>query len=118
MPCVLLECGFMDSSTDVPIILTEEFADKVASACVEVLVAKGDLKQIALSHISKLSPYFAKYNGASGSIVIALNSLCVDSSFGYRKKIAKKNGISLYCGTAAQNIKMLDLLKSGKLLKP
>lgn len=118
MPCVLLECGFMDSSTDVPIILTEEFADKVASACVEVLVEKGDLKQIALSHISTLSRYFPKYNGVSGSIVTALNSMVVDSSFGYRKKIAKKNGISLYCGTAAQNIKMLNLLKSGKLLKP
>lgn len=43
MPAVLLECGFMDSSTDVPIILTEEYADKVATACVEVLVAKGGL---------------------------------------------------------------------------
>jgi len=43
MPCVLLECGFMDSKTDVPIILTDDFADKVATACVEVLVAKGKL---------------------------------------------------------------------------
>lgn len=45
MPCVLLECGFMDSKTDVPIILTDDFADKVATACVEVLVAKGGLKK-------------------------------------------------------------------------
>ena len=43
MPCVLLECGFMDSKTDVPIILTEDFAEKVATACVEVLVQKGGL---------------------------------------------------------------------------
>ena len=43
MPCVLLECGFMDSKTDVPIILTDDFADKVATACVEVIVAKGKL---------------------------------------------------------------------------
>ena len=43
MPCVLLECGFMDSKTDVPVILTDDFADKVASACVEVIVAKGKL---------------------------------------------------------------------------
>ena len=43
MPCVLVECGFMDSKTDVPIILTEDFADKVATACVEVIVAKGKL---------------------------------------------------------------------------
>ena len=44
MPSVLLECGFMDSKTDVPIILTETFADKVADACVEVIVKKGGLQ--------------------------------------------------------------------------
>ena len=43
MPAVLLECGFMDSATDVPIILTEDFADKVATACVEVIVEQGKL---------------------------------------------------------------------------
>lgn len=43
MACVLLECGFMDSKTDVPVILTEAYADAVATACVEVLVAKGGL---------------------------------------------------------------------------
>ncbi len=43
MPAVILECGFMDSTTDTPIILSEDFADKVASACVEVLVKKGGL---------------------------------------------------------------------------
>lgn len=43
MPAVLLECGFMDSATDVPIILTDEYADKVATACVEVIVAQAKL---------------------------------------------------------------------------
>lgn len=43
MPCVLLECGFMDSSTDVPVILTDNFAEQVATACVEVIVAKAGL---------------------------------------------------------------------------
>ena len=46
MPCVLVECGFMDSTTDTPIILTEAFAEKVATACVEVLAKKGGLKKI------------------------------------------------------------------------
>ena len=49
MPCVLLELGFMDSSTDVPIIVTEEFADKCATAIVEVLVKKGGLTKVATS---------------------------------------------------------------------
>ena len=45
MPCVLIECGFMDSSTDVPIILTDKFAEQVAKACVEVIVKKAGLKK-------------------------------------------------------------------------
>ena len=43
MPAVLLELGFMDSATDVPIILTEDYANKCATAIVEVIVAKGGL---------------------------------------------------------------------------
>lgn len=45
MPAVLLELGFMDSSTDVPIILSEEYADKCAQAIVSVLAARGNLKK-------------------------------------------------------------------------
>ena len=40
MPAVLLECGFMDSVVDTPIILTEEFAEKAAEAIVEAIVNK------------------------------------------------------------------------------
>lgn len=43
MPAVLLELGFMDSKTDVPIILSEAYADKCARAIVKVLVQKGGL---------------------------------------------------------------------------
>lgn len=42
-PAVLLELGFMDSSTDVPVILTAEYAQKCARAIVDVLVARGGL---------------------------------------------------------------------------
>lgn len=43
---VLLELGFMDSATDVPVILTEEYADQCAAAIVEVLARKGGLTKI------------------------------------------------------------------------
>ena len=43
MPAVLLELGFMDSKTDVPVILTEDYANKCAEAIVEVLVKRGGL---------------------------------------------------------------------------
>lgn len=44
MPAVLLECGFMDSTVDTPIILTEDFAEKTANAICEALVQLGGLK--------------------------------------------------------------------------
>ena len=45
MPAVLLELGFMDSATDVPIILTEEYADQCAAAIVKVIVNKWKLTE-------------------------------------------------------------------------
>ena len=38
MPAFLIENGFMDSKTDVPIILTEAHAEKTAKGIVEFLV--------------------------------------------------------------------------------
>lgn len=43
MPAILLECGFLDSATDVPIILSEDYANKCAEAIVSVLVERGKL---------------------------------------------------------------------------
>ena len=47
MPAVLLELGFMDSTTDVPIILSEEHADKCAKAIISVIVRRGGLTKKA-----------------------------------------------------------------------
>lgn len=68
--------------------------------------------------IRKTNNYFNKYSGNSLSIVDALKSINVDSSYTYRSKIAIKNGIKNYIGTSVQNIKLLNLLKDGKLIKP
>ncbi len=62
--------------------------------------------------------YFTKYTGTSGSIVTALKTIGADSSFSYRAKIAKANGIKGYIGTASQNTNLVTLLKQGKLVKP
>jgi len=45
MPAVLLELGFMDSKTDVPIILTDKFATQCAQACVNVIVKRAKLSK-------------------------------------------------------------------------
>lgn len=46
-----------------------------------------------------------------------LKKIGVDSSFNNRKKIATTNGIVNYKGTSEQNLQLLDLLTSGKLIK-
>jgi N-acetylmuramoyl-L-alanine amidase len=43
MPAVLLELGFMDSATDVPIILTDKYAQQCADAIVETIVKRKQL---------------------------------------------------------------------------
>lgn len=45
MAAVLIENGFMDSTSDTPIILSDDFANKSADAIVEVLAARGGLKK-------------------------------------------------------------------------
>ena len=74
--------------------------------------------KVATSNTSTSSgSYYKKYTGSTDSIVTALNSIGVDSSYSNREKIAKANGINGYSGTASQNTKMLSLLKQGKLKK-
>lgn len=60
MAAVLLECGFMDSTVDTPIILTDDFAEKVADACVEVIVAKGGLTKKKVETIVDKAKYEAE----------------------------------------------------------
>ena len=44
MPAVLLELGFMDSRSDCPIILTEDYVDRCAEAIAEVIVTEWQLQ--------------------------------------------------------------------------
>lgn len=62
--------------------------------------------------------YYKQYTGKSNSIVDTLTAIGVDSSMTNRKKIAAANSISNYKGTESQNVKLLNLLKKGKLIKP
>ena len=62
--------------------------------------------------------YFPACGSGYTSIVEALNSIGVDSSYAYRKTIAAANGINNYSGTADQNTTMLNLLKAGSLINP
>lgn len=62
--------------------------------------------------------YYGVYRGKGTSIVSALATVGEkDTSFAHRKKIAAANGITGYQGTIAQNLKMVQLIKAGKLIK-
>ena len=58
--------------------------------------------------------YYPAYKG-SLPLAAALDTLGIESSFVFRNKIALANGITGYRGTYDQNIKLLNLLKTGRL---
>ena len=65
--------------------------------------------------------YYPKYAG-KGTLLIALKACgCKDTSKAYRAKLAVKNGIvkseETYKGLYVQNVKILNLLKQGKLMR-
>lgn len=62
--------------------------------------------------------YYPACSASYTSIVEALKSIGVDSSYSFREKIAARNNIAGYGGTAEQNTQMLNLLKAGKLIDP
>lgn len=57
------------------------------------------------------------YETPEFTLIDSLNKIGVDSSYSNRAKIAAANNIRDYKGTADQNLQMLELLNSGKLIK-
>lgn len=121
MPALLLENGFMDSATDVPIILTKSHASNTARGIAEFIVSELELQQKKTgendSCASGSDEYYPSYTGRKSTIAYALSDIGVDCSYSFRAKIAKANGISGYIGSAAQNTKMYNLLVAGILKK-
>ena len=64
---------------------------------------------------SSKSTTVKKPNYTGNSIVDGLKKAGVDSSYSARKELAAANGIKNYTGTASQNTKLLNSLKSGTL---
>lgn len=88
------------------------------------LAKKGKLKKVGSATVSnptnkpvKTSAYYKKCSANKLSLVDGLKEIGVNSSFEHRKKIAKANGMKTYGGTAKENVKLLTLLKNGKLKK-
>lgn len=58
MPAVLIEHGFMDSSTDVPIILTEQFAKDVAFAEADCVANMFNISNSEVSDVKETDWFF------------------------------------------------------------
>lgn len=86
------------------------------------LLKAGKLKSSESSNINtsekpkQSATVYLKTNYKGASIVDALKQEKIDSSFKNRKRIASLNGINGYVGTPAQNTRLLNLAKQGKLI--
>lgn len=130
MPALLIENGFMDSSVDVPIIISQAHAEKTAKGIVNFLVAelKLEKKKVVATPKPTTTPtvqsslYYPKCDKKYTTIYSALTSIGVNGSYSFRRKIARANNIGglngiAYVGSAQQNTQMLNLLKAGLLIK-
>lgn len=126
MPAFLIENGFMDSLTDVPVILGTEHAYKTAHGILCFLIKQFGLeqKQGTTQKESTEKPiqaaeskikYYPAYTGKKTTLAAAMTSLGINSTYSNRKQIAKANGITGYMGTAAQNTQIYNLLVAGLL---
>ena len=70
MPAVLLELGFMDSQTDVPVILSETFANQCAEAIVKVLAERGNLtkKPLEANKLYRVQVFAGSKAGAEAAL--------------------------------------------------
>lgn len=113
---VLIECCFVDDRDDV----SRWDSTKCAMAIASALGCKTNVSTTPVKQNTNVSreTYFPVFKSNSCSIVDCLRSIGVDSSYTYRQKIAIRNGIANYRGSAPQNDKLVSLGKKGKLIKP
>lgn len=119
---ILIECCFVDDRDDVIRWDSTKCAMAIASALgckINVNVSRhpSDSSQASSGRLGD-ETYFPVFKSSSYSIVDCLKSIGVDSSYSYRQRIASKNGVANYRGTAPQNDKLVSLGKKGKLMKP
>ena len=117
---ILIECCFADDRDDVSRWDSTKCAMAIASALgckTNVSRHPSDSSQASSGRLGD-ETYFPVFKSSSCSIVDCLKSIGVDSSYAYRQRIASRNGVANYKGTAPQNDKLVSLGKKGKLVKP
>lgn len=87
-PSVLMELGFMDSTVDVPIILTDAYATKIAKALAEVIIERSGAKKVTTGSLGSVTVEMPVLcNGSKGEAVKTLQRLL--NAFGYHDATEK-----------------------------
>lgn len=116
---ILIECCFVDDRDDVSRWDSTKCAMAIASALgCKINVSSSNRPLDDSRNAWQRETYFPVFKSNSCSIVDCLRSIGVDSSYSYRQKIAIRNSIANYSGSAPQNDKLVSLGKKGKLIKP
>lgn len=98
-----------------PLIKIGKITKIIENARNPYLLDDGKIGWVNDSVIINKDRYLENTRNQGTSIVDALKEIKVDPSYGYRKQLASINNIENYQGSASQNIKLLNLLKDGKL---
>lgn len=119
MDAVLLELGFMDSTTDVPIILTEDFANKCAQACAYVIVSKAGLIKKQLQQLYRVRTTWTDSKSQRGAYTSldSAKKCCQDAGVGYNVFDNLGNIVYSYIKTEVDPIENQDTNLSESLNK-
>lgn len=112
---VLAKCGLFEKAFD----YVSQEATPLKNGDILVTKTKGHTAIVTRGAVRIASDtYYPKCDAKYVSLIDALKSLNIDYTMPNRKKIAAVNNLPGYAGRAAENIKLLSLLKAGYLKKP
>lgn len=111
MVCLLLENGFMDSATDVPIILSEEHAKKTATGIVNFLVSELELKKKVVEVKPTVTQTVAKPATTTANNVIG--TAVAKQTMNVRNGASVTNTQSIGHISKGQTVEVLEVLSNG-----
>ena len=110
-PSLLCELGFMDSATDVPIILTEDYAKKASTGIVNFLVAELGLKKKVVEVKPTVTQTVAKPDTTTASNVIG--TAVAKQTMNVRNGASVTNTQSIGHISKGQTVEVLEVLSNG-----
>ena len=117
---VLINSVYVSSTSDrklVPLRTNGTITRIVNNVRNPYLIDNGNIGWVNDDSIVDRINYLSNKSYIGSSLVDALNQINVESSFNYRSRLARVNGINNYVGSTLQNITLLNKLKQGLLIR-